>query len=60
MVDIDFYKSNSPVKGLVEFNSKFNGITKLDISYKNHKNSNKSFLLINSLITLITLLMIIE
>ena len=59
MVDIDFYKSNSPVKGLVEFNSKFNGITKLDISYKNHKNSNKSFLLINSLITLITLLMII-
>ena len=44
-----------PIKGLVEFNSINNGISKIKISYKNHKLSSFSFILINIFITIIYL-----
>ena len=51
---ISFKKSNRIKPGLVEFNSNFDGISKIQFNYKKHKLSNISFPLINSLLTLIS------
>ena len=52
---IRFKETLKPIKGLVEFNSNNNGISKIRISYKNHKLSSFSFIMVNILITIIYL-----
>lgn len=55
---INIKKSKYPIEGIIELKSNYSGISKIDISYKNHKFSNYSYLYINIILTFLTIFII--